>query len=329
MSAAAGVGSARWLTHLNRRRGDTKDVEENLVGGVANVGEVVRRGEFVLRPTNPYSLTIHGFLKALRRTGFQGASLPVDIGKDCRERLIYIEGDVPVPPFPTWAQSDTALASVTKLISSFHKASSKVGIPVGSWSEEMADPEGGPIICHNDVCLENVVFRDGEAIGLLDFDFAAPGRPIYDLAALALMCVPIDDDLSAERRGWAAALRPTRLRLVADIYGLNNFWSCPGPRSLGPIDAARWRIRTATGRGRRSQLHPDIPRDWRDGTLRQAAAMVGDEPSDLRRRFGIGGSCLVPSHLRRVGGWGRPVSALAVRDPYALTCQNTPRSPFG
>ena len=197
-------------------------MEENLVGGVANVGEVVRRGEFVLRPTNPYSLTIHGFLKALRRTGFQGASLPVDIGKDCRERLIYIEGDVPVPPFPTWAQSDTALASVTRLISSFHKASSKVGIPVGSWSEEMADPEGGPIICHNDVCLENVVFRDGEAIGLLDFDFAAPGRPIYDLAALALMCVPIDDDLSAERRGWAAALRPTRLRLVADIYGLND-----------------------------------------------------------------------------------------------------------
>ena len=31
--------------------------------------------------------------------------------------------------------------------------------------------KGGPIVCHNDVCLENVVFRDGEAVGLLDFDF--------------------------------------------------------------------------------------------------------------------------------------------------------------
>lgn len=79
---------------------DTEDVDENLVGGIANAGEVVRSGEFVLRPTNPYSATIHGFLKALRGTGFQGASLPVEIGNDFRERLIYIEGDVPVPPFP-------------------------------------------------------------------------------------------------------------------------------------------------------------------------------------------------------------------------------------
>jgi thiamine kinase-like enzyme len=58
------------------------------------------------------------------------------------------------------------------------------------------------MICHNDVCLENVVFRDGEAVALLDFDFAAPGRPLFDLAAFARMCVPIDDDLSASRRGF-------------------------------------------------------------------------------------------------------------------------------
>jgi len=197
-------------------------VDENLVGGVANAGQVARSGDFVLRPTNPHSATIHGFLKALRRTGFQGASLPVEIGTDGQERLIYIEGDVPVPPFPAWAQSDQALASIARLISSFHEASRKVAIPPGSWSEEMADPEGGPIICHNDICLENVVFQRGEAVALLDFDFAAPGRPIYDLAAFALMCVPIDDVLSAERRGWASVDGPHRLRLVADIYGLSD-----------------------------------------------------------------------------------------------------------
>jgi hypothetical protein len=196
-------------------------VDEILAGGVANAGEVVRSGEFVLRPSNPFSATIHGFLKALRGTGFQGASLPVEIGNG-RERLIYIEGDVPVPPFPAWAQSDEAVASITRLIRSFHEASRKVGIHPGLWSEEMADPEGGPVICHDDVCLENVVFRDGEAVALLDFDFAAPGRPIYDLAAFARMCVPIDDDLSAERLGWVPVDRPARLRLVADTYGLND-----------------------------------------------------------------------------------------------------------
>jgi hypothetical protein len=36
------------------------------------------------------------------------------------------------------------------------------------------------------------------------------------------MCVPIDDDRSAERFGWALVDRPARLRLVADIYGLND-----------------------------------------------------------------------------------------------------------
>ena len=77
------------------------------------------------------------------------------------------------------------------------------------------------MICHNDVCLENVVFQDGLAIGLLDFDFAAPGRPIFDFAAFARMCVPIDDDVSAARLGFGEVDRPGRLRLVADTYGLD------------------------------------------------------------------------------------------------------------
>jgi hypothetical protein len=86
----------------------------------------------------------------------------------------------------------------------------------------MADPRGGPVICHNDVCLENVVFRDGDAVGIVDFDFAAPGRPIVDLAHCARMCVPIDDDVNAARQGWTDPDRPTRLRLVADVYGLDG-----------------------------------------------------------------------------------------------------------
>src|SRR6185436_15835332 len=84
------------------------------------------------------------------------------------------------------------------------------------------DPAGGTIVCHNDVCLENVVFRKGLAVGLLDFDFAAPGRGVYDLAQMARMCVPIDDDVNASRLGWLPADRPARLRLVADAYGLDN-----------------------------------------------------------------------------------------------------------
>jgi hypothetical protein len=200
----------------------TGDVDEEvLAGGVANAGAVTRIGQYVLRPSNPHSESIHRFLSSLRAVGFDGASMPVGVDDDGRERLVFIDGDVPVPPYPAWAQSDRSLASVATLMRRFHEASRRFD-PVGlTWSEEMADPEGGPIVCHNDVCLENVVFRDGIAIGLLDFDFAAPGRPLYDLVQFARMCVPVDDDLSAARLEWRPTDRPARLRLVADAYGLS------------------------------------------------------------------------------------------------------------
>ena len=197
-------------------------MDEILSGGVANAGSVVRKGDFVLRPSNPNSEAVHAFLLGLRSAGFEGASLPIEIQADGRERLFFIEGDVAVPPFPAWVQTDHALASITALIRSFHEASSRVPIIPAKWSDELADPCGGTTICHNDVCLENVVFRNGEAVALLDFDFAAPGRLLFDLAAFARMCVPIDDDLSARRLGFEELDRPARLRLVADTYVLDS-----------------------------------------------------------------------------------------------------------
>ena len=145
----------------------------------------------------------------------------MEIQADGRERLRFIEGDVAVPPFPAWVQTDHALSSIADLMRSFHEASSRLPVIRAKWSDELADPCGGTMICHNDVCPENVVFRDGEAVALLDFDFAAPGRPLFDLAAFARMCVPIDDDLSASRLGFRELDRPARLRLVAETYGLN------------------------------------------------------------------------------------------------------------
>jgi hypothetical protein len=196
--------------------------DEVLQGGVANAGAVVRVGGHVLRPANPHSGTIHSFLRHVRDQGFDGASDPVAIEGD-RERLVFGAGDVPVPPYPTWAQADTALASTARLIRGLHDAS--VGFVAGAndWSDELRDvsPGGDRVICHNDVCMENVVFCDGVAVSLLDFDFAAPGRRAFDVAAFARMCVPIDDDLNASRLGWLAADRPSRLRLVADTYGLD------------------------------------------------------------------------------------------------------------
>jgi hypothetical protein len=191
-----------------------------LQGGVANAGAVVRVGQHVLRPSNPHTTQIHAALTALASGGFDGTPVPIGVDPDGRERLEFIDGDVAVPPFPSWVQSDEALTSIAALLTRFHRATAQLDLPADGWSDEMTDPLGGTTWCHNDVCLENVVFRDGRAVALLDFDFAAPGRPVHDLAQMARMCVPIDDDLSAQRLGWTDAERPRRLRLVADAAGL-------------------------------------------------------------------------------------------------------------
>jgi hypothetical protein len=199
----------------------TDDVEV-LHGGVANAGAVLRVGDEVLRPANAHSPTIHRFLRHVAARGAAVASEPIAITDDGRERLRFVPGDVPVPPYPAWAQSETALVSTTRLIRRLHDAS--VGFAASStdtWSGEMADfaPGREVVICHNDVCLENVVFRDTVSVALLDFDFAAPGRRGHDLGCFVRMCVPVDDEVNRATLGWEVDDLPGRVRLVADTYG--------------------------------------------------------------------------------------------------------------
>jgi hypothetical protein len=196
--------------------------EQQLDGGIANAGQVVRVGPHVLRRSSPHSGSIHAFLRAVKDAGFEGAPIPVGIDKDGRERLVFIEGEVPVAPYPDWSQSDTALASIARLLRRLHDAAREFDPQGLTWNDGLADPAGGTLVCHNDVELSNVVFRDGIAVALLDFEFAAPGRPVYDVAQLARLCVPIEDDFDQDRIGWRPADRTARLRLIADAYGLDR-----------------------------------------------------------------------------------------------------------
>lgn len=137
----------------------------------------------------------------------------------------------------------------------------------------MADPRGGSVVCHNDVCLENVVFRGGRAVALLDFDFAAPGRPAFDLASFARMCVPVDDDISSAKLGWLPSDRPARVRLVCDTYGLD---------ADGRLDVLRSLNESIAGGGefvrRRAEAgEPGFVRMWDE--------MGGMERFDRRRRW--------------------------------------------
>ncbi|WP_116995556.1 phosphotransferase [Desertimonas flava] len=198
---------------------------EVLAGGVANAGAVVRVGDHVLRPTSTHTPAIHRYLHHVRAAGCDAVPEVVGLEPDGRERLVFVDGDVPLPPFPAWSYAPATLASTAALLRRIHDASVGFDAHGLSWSTEMADPRAGgrdDVICHNDVCPENVVYRGGVAVAIVDWEFAAPGRRLHDVAALARMCVPIDSPEDAARLGRGASDPFGGIAAVADGYGLSD-----------------------------------------------------------------------------------------------------------
>jgi aminoglycoside phosphotransferase (APT) family kinase protein len=71
---------------------------------------------------------------------------------------------------------------------------------------------GFEVACHNDWAPTNTVFRDGEPIGMIDFDTAAPGERLWDLGYSVFTWLDLgNDELSA-----AEQIR--RLHLFAQAY---------------------------------------------------------------------------------------------------------------
>jgi hypothetical protein len=258
------------VPNRQRRLGTLPGVDEPeevvLHGGITNAGAVVRVGDHVLRSSNPFSTSVHTFLRAVDGAGFDGASTPVGIDPDGRERLVYIEGEAARVPYPVWAQTTEVLTSAVELLAGLHRASATYDPAALDWNVELADPAGGPVVCHNDVCLDNVIVRDGRAVGLIDFDFASPGRPAYDLAQLARHLVPILGDDMSDLLGWVPADRPARLRLVADTYGLD---ADGRSELLGLIPVAMARARSfIEGRVAAGDLNFQLMYDYTGGAKR-------------------------------------------------------------
>ena len=142
-----------------------------------------------------------------------------------REVLRYIPGDVPIPPEPPeggWPVVPMPqLISVGGLLREFHAGSATFEPPAGAiWQGGAPAPFDGTLVCHNDPVPGNVVFHDGTAIALLDFDYAGLSDPIWDVAIAAQHWIPLADpvDLVGEaREGWNAA---ERLVAYCDAYRL-------------------------------------------------------------------------------------------------------------
>lgn len=196
------------------------DVAVSLPGGVGNAGAVVRIGDTVRRPPTARSSMVRRIVQHLEAAGFDRAQRFLGVDEQGRDVFTFVDGEVPLPPFPKWAQTSDVLREVATLLRDFHAVMASFD-PEGGWSGELADPAGGSVLCHNDVCPENVVFRGGRAVALLDFDCAAPGRRAWDVARTARMWVPVGaphDGLT-----WPAELDVhERLGVFTAAYGLDR-----------------------------------------------------------------------------------------------------------
>ncbi|WP_017580315.1 aminoglycoside phosphotransferase family protein [Nocardiopsis valliformis] len=201
-------------------RKQDREQDQPLSGGMMNT--VLRRGARVVRTAPPHAPALQEYLTALTASGFEGAPRPLALYEDGTEELTFVEGDVAVPPFPIWATEDWVVSASARLLRRYHDAAQHVPFdPGAAWPTALSDPEGGTLLCHNDPCLENLVFRDGAGHALIDFDLAAPGRPVWDLAALAFYMGPtLPPEVLTESK-FARADVLHRLSLLAEGYGMS------------------------------------------------------------------------------------------------------------
>ncbi len=148
-----------------------------LPGGTANRGLVIRVGSAVLRPTAPCWRATHALLAHLSASGFDGAPRVLAAGPRT-ETLTYIDGRAGVPPLAPDMLTDAALVSVADLVRRYHDAAASFDPAGHQWPRPIPARFRTGLVSHNDVHPANLVFRDGRAVALIDFDLAGPATRV-------------------------------------------------------------------------------------------------------------------------------------------------------
>ncbi|MEV8373753.1 phosphotransferase [Kribbella sp. NPDC056861] len=195
------------------------EVETRLLGGTANRGLVVRVGQTVRRPLRPSSPAVHALLDHLQEVGFDASPAFLGVDAQGREVLTYVPGETVQAPYPAWSMTSVALESVAHLLRRYHEAVLGFDPSGYPWAEHVPTEYDVGLVGHNDPNLDNIVFRDGVAVALIDFDLAGPGSALWDVAAAVRLWAPLrpDADIDDPRQGESL----TRLRLFADAYRLS------------------------------------------------------------------------------------------------------------
>lgn len=194
--------------------------EQPLFGGSVNT--VVRIGDTVRRPTGPWTPAIHALLRHLADVKFAYAPRVLGIDEQGREVLTFIDGEPARRPWAEVLRSDVGLVAIGSMLRELAEAvATFVPPPDAVWYCGQVQATAFSSMRHGDLGPWNTIWDGERLVGLIDWDFAEPGPPLWDLAQAAWYAVPLRDDVT----GWQASgfssqpdLRH-RLAVLCDAYG--------------------------------------------------------------------------------------------------------------
>lgn len=150
----------------------------------------------VTRPASAQTATVHAFLEHLRAQGLEDV-VPEPLSNDgTTETLRLIEGDA---GGDAWYHQHNleGLESAAQLLRRIHDASRTWEPPADAVFGQTVlatRPQPGHIFCHGDPGPWNFVWRDGQAVGLFDWDYLHPGDPVDDIAYALFWFAPTRAD---------------------------------------------------------------------------------------------------------------------------------------
>ncbi len=200
---------------------DSASSFEPLPAAEGGPSHVVRSGQTVRRPVQPWTGTVHTLLRHLANVGFTGSPRVVGDGIDADgyEVLTYIEGSIVHPH----AWSDEGVWQVGRLLRDLHVATDSFRPPPdAAWQPWWMHQHGpGSVFGHCDAGPWHTVARDGRPVGFIDWTLAGPVDRLDEIAATAWWNAQLHDDDVAQRQDLPdAATRAGHLRLFLDGYEL-------------------------------------------------------------------------------------------------------------
>ncbi len=161
--------------------------EELLTGG--NVSSVYRSGNTVRRELKAESPKIHKLLNHLEKKGFNYAPKFLGVDEKGREVLSFIEGEAGNYPLKSYMWSTDVLKVIAKILRHYHDAVSDFSYD--NWPAIDHTPKPYEVLCHNDFAIYNIIFDHKKPVGIIDFDVAAPGPRLWDIAYTLYTCIPL------------------------------------------------------------------------------------------------------------------------------------------